>query len=147
MRALDHYGWFIFNIAIPLLAPLALLPLVKLPTFFREHSRGLFLRAVEHGQMLWAALPMSASACYVLTGVLGRPDANRELVLLSVGAHVCLLVASAAVIVLGAMESCVVQPNSRIGPNWILCASILLTLTTAGLHFLAYLHLVAPAAI
>jgi hypothetical protein len=62
----------VFNVAIPLLAPLALLPLAKLPHFFREEVASI-RRAIEGGQLLWAAIPMSASACYLLASALDGP--------------------------------------------------------------------------
>ena len=145
MRPLEHYGWFLINIAVPLLAPLALLPLAKLPDFFREHSRDMLRRAIGHGQMLWAALPMSASACYALTSALAHSAPDRHLSLAYLGAHICMIALSAAGIVLGAMESCLAASGAPRITNGILRYSLVLTAITAALHFLAYLHVVQPA--
>lgn len=146
MRSLEHSGWFLVNIAVPLLAPLALLPLAKLPNFFREHSRGVLRRAIEHGQLLWAALPMSASACYMLSGVVGGSGPHRHhLAAAYLGAHICVIALSAAGIVLGTMESCLAASGAPRITSGILRYSLVLTAITAALHFLAYLHVVQPA--
>ncbi|PLQ01651.1 hypothetical protein [Cupriavidus pauculus] len=145
MRSLEHSGWFLINIAVPLLAPLALLPLARLPNFFREHSRGVFRRAIGHGQMLWAALPMSASACYMLSGAIGGSSPDYHLSLAYLGAHICVIALSAAGIVLGAMESCMAASGTPCIANGILRYSLVLTSITATLYFLAYLHVVQPA--
>lgn len=146
MRSIEHFAWFLINIAVPLLAPLALLPLARLPLFFREHGRGILRRAIEHGQMLWAALPMSASACYMLTGVLGHSHPDRYLSLAYLSAHICTIALSAAGIVLGAMESCMAS-SERMDrtSNGILRYSLSVTAITATLHFVAYLHVIQPA--
>ncbi|RZT41454.1 hypothetical protein [Cupriavidus agavae] len=140
MRALEQFGWFVFNIAIPLLAPLALLSLVKLPAFLREQSRGVVRRAVEHGQMSWAALPMNASACYLLGGSLTNPAIAPQLVLAAITVHVSLLVLASIVIVLGALQSCSDQPLLSWGTNSIFHTSWVVTATTAAAHFTGYLY-------
>ena len=144
MLSPEHYGWLLINIAIPLLAPLALLPLVKLSTFFRDRSHGMVRRAVEHGQMLWAALPMSASACYMLIGALEHTESGHSGGLIYLGAHICLIALCATGIVLGAMESCIAAGNARHTSSAILRYSLALTAITAAMHFLAYLYVVQP---
>ena len=90
--AIELFGWFVFNVAIPLLAPLALLPLAKLPYFFREQSHGIVRRAIEGGQLLWAAIPMSASACYLLATTLDEATWNRQYMWMGIATHVFLIV-------------------------------------------------------
>lgn len=49
-HAFALFGWFIFNVAIPLLAPLALLPLARFAEFSHARSNGIVRRSVENGQ-------------------------------------------------------------------------------------------------
>ena len=37
----EQVGWLVFNVAIPLLAPFALLPFAKVPVFSRSRSHGI----------------------------------------------------------------------------------------------------------
>jgi len=62
----ESFGWFVFNVAIPLLAPFALLPFAKVAVFSRARGNGIVRRSIQDGQLLWAAIPLSASACYGL---------------------------------------------------------------------------------
>ncbi|RZT42254.1 hypothetical protein [Cupriavidus agavae] len=45
-HAIEMFGWFVFHVAIPLLAPLALLPLARLPEFSRSRSGGIVRRSL-----------------------------------------------------------------------------------------------------
>jgi len=145
MRGLEQFGWFVFNIAIPLLAPLALLPLLKLPTFFREHARGAVRRAMEHGQLLWTAIPMNASAGYVLGQHLNSSPADRAGMWVMLCSHVTLIVLASVFVLLGTMEASLRSEPSSNGPNWILRASIALTTTTAAMHLGGYIWLLRPS--
>lgn len=142
MPPLEHAGWFLVNIAIPLLAPLALLPLVTLSTFFHGHGRRIVRRAVEHGQLLWAALPMSASACYMLIGALLQVVPGRPIALVFLGVHICMMALSATGIVLGAIESCVAPDSRSRTNNRFLRFSLALTAITAAFYYFAYLYVV-----
>nr|WP_315594821.1 hypothetical protein [uncultured Cupriavidus sp.] len=145
MTVSGQFSWFLFNIAIPLLAPLALLPLIKLPYFFRKYSRGIVMRAIEHGQMLWAVIPMSASACNLLAQHMGGNSANQDLMWMVMCGHIVIIVLAAGMVLLGAMESCLTtQPGTSGRPNLILRASLLLTCISAGGHFAGYSYLIQP---
>ena len=145
MTVSGQFSWFLFNIAIPLLAPLALLPLIKLPYFFRKYSRGIVMRAIEHGQMLWVAIPMSASACYLLAQQLGKTTANQDVMWMVMCAHIVVIVFAAGLVLLGAMESCLASQSRSSSSNWILRLSLLMTGVSAGGHFLGYVFLILPA--
>jgi hypothetical protein len=144
--AIELFGWFVFNVAIPLFAPLALLPLAKLPYFFREQSHGIVRRAIEGGQLLWAAIPMSASACYLLATALDESIPNRQYMWIGIATHVFLIVFAAVLVLLGAMEasSAVTRPRGR--PNWVLRVSIGLTIVSAAAYFGTYAEFVQPVA-
>lgn len=105
------FGWFVFNIAIPLLAPLALLPLVKIPRALRQRSRGVVMRTIQNGQLLWAAIPMSASACYLLAQHLGLAGARSQWMWTALTAQVALIVYAAVLVLLGAVEANLAPPG------------------------------------
>ncbi|MEN7526226.1 MULTISPECIES: hypothetical protein [unclassified Cupriavidus] len=144
MRGLEQFGWFVFNIAIPLLAPLALLPLLRLPTFFREHARGAVLRAMEHGQLLWTAIPMNASAGYVIGQQLNKSSANPALMWVLLCGHVALIVLASVLVLIGTMEASLRSDTCAHGPNRILRVSVTLTAITAAMHLGGYIWLFQP---
>ncbi|MBV8272277.1 MAG: hypothetical protein JO067_08400 [Cupriavidus sp.] len=143
-RTIELFGWFVFNVAIPLVAPLALLPLAKLPYFFRKQSHGIVLRAIEGGQLLWAAIPMSAAACYLLAMTLDEATLNRQYMWMGIATHVFLIVFAAVLVLLGAMEASCAGTRPRNRPNWVLRVSIGLTIVSAGAYFGVYAEFVQP---
>ena len=143
-RTIELFGWFVFNVAIPLLAPLALLPLAKVPHFFREESHGIVRRAIEGGQLLWAAIPMSASACYLLASALDESHWNRQTMWIGIAMHVFLIVFADVLVLLGAMEASAAVTRPRNRPNWVLRISVCLTIVSAGAYFGIYAELVRP---
>ncbi len=144
MRALEQFGWFVFNVAIPLFAPLALLPLARLPSFFRSRGRGIVRRAVEHGQMLWAAIPMSASACQLLATMLDASTGPRQWLWAGMALHVFLIVIASAMVLLGAMQASVVPAPPQIRP-WLLWGSSLVTFVCATTYFAIHISFSVPS--
>lgn len=143
MRDFALFGWFVFNIAIPLLAPLALLPLIKIPRALRQRSRGVVMRAVQNGQLLWAAIPMSASACYLLAQHLGINDIRNQWMWTALTAHVALIVFAAVLVLLGAVEASLAAPGAA-APKWPLVLSLIVTAASAAAHYFGYTMLILP---
>jgi len=113
---------------------------------FPTHHRGIVSRAIKDGQLLWAAIPMSASACYLLATTLDEATWNCQYMWMGIATHVFLIVFAAVLVLLGAMEasSTVTRPRDR--PNWVLRVSIALTVVSAGAYFGVYAEFVqAPA--
>lgn len=137
------FGWFVFNIAIPLLAPLALLPLVKIPRALRQRSRGVVMRTIQNGQLLWAAIPMSASACYLLAQHLGLAGARSQWMWTALTAQVALIVYAAVLVLLGAVEANLAPPGTT-PPKWPLVMSLIVTTASAGAHYFGYTMLILP---
>jgi hypothetical protein len=146
--AIELFGWFVFNVALPLGAPLALLPLVRVPSFYRAHRGNVVWCALKDGQLLWAVIPMSASACYLLASALEVPDASgdvRQYIWLAMTAHVTVIVVASVLVLFATMDA---HRREAIGPArapkiprvWIWLAGV-----SGGLHFLGYVALVRPS--
>lgn len=144
MRDYALLGWFVFNIAIPLLAPLALLPLLKIPRALRQRSRGVVMRTMQNGQLLWATIPMSASACYALAQHLGIDALRSQWMWTALTAHVALIVYAAVLVLLGAVEAILTTPGTA-APKWPLFMSLIVTTASAAAHFFGYAMLIRPA--
>lgn len=53
--------WLLFNVGVPVCAPFALLPLLSFSRFYRESSKGIAIRSVQNGQLLWVLFLVVAS--------------------------------------------------------------------------------------
>jgi hypothetical protein len=127
----EQVGWLVFNVAIPLLAPFALLPFAKVPVFSRSRSHGIVRRAIQDGQLLWAAIPLSAGACHGLAGWIEHAEGPHLGAWMLLCLHVLLIVAGSVLVLLGAMDA---HPRSRgkcAEVNLVLRFSILLSLVSA----------------
>lgn len=141
----ESFGWFVFNVAIPLLAPFALLPFAKVAVFSRARGNGIVQRSVQDGQLLWAAIPLSASACYGLACWIDQADGARLGAWILLGFHVLLIVACSVLVLLGAMDA---YPRSRRNPleaNRILRSSVFLSCMSGGASALAHMGWIANA--
>ncbi|EKZ96710.1 hypothetical protein D769_24013 [Cupriavidus sp. HMR-1] len=144
---IELFGWFVFNVALPLGAPLALLPLARVPSFFRAHRRGIVWHAIKGGQLLWAVIPMSASACHLLATALEVPgvsDALRPYIWFVMVIHVVVIVAASVLVLFATMDAhqrdvLAHSQAQRIPRSWIW-----LTCMSGGVHFVGYVALVRP---
>ena len=135
-------GWIVFNAVIPLLAPFALLPFAKVPEFTRSRSRGIVRRAIQDGQMLWAAIPISASACYALAVWIDQADHSRVDAWVLLCMHVLLIVAGSVLVLLGTLDA---HPRSRrkhAKAGMTLYLSVILSCASAAAY--AYAHVALP---
>ncbi|MFP3481010.1 hypothetical protein SB780_39825, partial [Burkholderia sp. SIMBA_057] len=57
---LSCLSWLFFNVGVPVFAPIALLPLLGFSRFYRQTSRGIAIRAIQDGQLLWVVISMCA---------------------------------------------------------------------------------------
>ena len=144
---IELFGWFVFNVALPLGAPLVLLPLARVPSFFRAHRRGIVWYAVKDGQLLWAVIPMSASACYLLASALEVPDGSggaRQYMWIFIAAHVTVIVVASVLVLFATMDAhrrnAVGHAREQEIPRfWVWLAGV-----SGALHFLGYAALVRP---
>ncbi|MFM0120219.1 hypothetical protein P0D73_15330 [Paraburkholderia sp. RL18-101-BIB-B] len=99
--------WLLFNVGVPVCAPFALLPLLSFSRFYRESSKGIAIRSVQNGQLLWVVISMCASACYEIGSALGEASTNSTLVFMLAGLlwHVLFLVVASILVTFGAADS------------------------------------------
>lgn len=134
IATLDLLGWFFINITVPLLAPVALLPIARVPRFYRRHSRGIVVRAIQDGQLLWTVIAMSASACHALAGQFNvdLPPGPQRLIWLGITWHVGMIVGASALVLMGAMDAHPTRRGADLQPNHILRLSVVLAMLAAA---------------
>lgn len=107
LEAFAFIGWCFANVVIPLFAPLALLPLIRVSLAYRVSGKGLARRAIQEGQLFWTVIAMSASACHLIgVGLAGGLD-GRGLIFAWVGLvwHTGTIVLASALVLVGATDS------------------------------------------
>jgi hypothetical protein len=104
---LSHLSWLFFNIGVPVCAPFALLPLLSFSRFYRESSKGIAMRSVQDGQLLWVVISMCANACYEIGSALGEASNNNTPAFMLAGLlwHVLFMVAACILVSFGAADS------------------------------------------
>lgn len=104
---LSRLSWLFFYVGVPLFAPVALLPLLSFSRYYRHAAKGIARRSVQHGQLLWVAISMCASACYEIGCALGGASTDGMRVLMFAGLiwHGAFIVASSIVVSFGAADS------------------------------------------
>lgn len=65
-------AWLLLTIAVPLIAPVAPLPLLALSRRFRHRARELLHRSIREGQSCWSAIALSAAAAFESAEALTR---------------------------------------------------------------------------
>ncbi|MFM0257046.1 hypothetical protein [Paraburkholderia sediminicola] len=104
---LSHLSWLFFNIGVPVCAPIALLPLLRFSRFYRQSSKGIAIRSVQDGQLLWVVISMCTSACYEIGSALGEASTKNTLAFMLAGLlwHVLFIVAASILVLFGAADS------------------------------------------
>lgn len=110
---LSRLSWLLFNVGVPVFAPIALLPLLKLSRFSRPVSKGITKRSLQDGQLLRVVISMCASACYEIGAALGdaSSDGARALMLAGLLCHGIVIVAASVVVSLGAADPTLRPPS------------------------------------
>ncbi|PQV45802.1 hypothetical protein [Paraburkholderia sp. BL21I4N1] len=100
-------SWLFFNVGVPILAPIALLPLLGFSRFYRLASRGIAMRCVKEGQLLWVVISMCASACHEIGGALSHASSDGTRAMLFAGLlwHGMFIVASSVIVSFGVADS------------------------------------------
>jgi len=134
MESLQFLAWIIVHIAIPIFAPIALLPLLALSRTFRLSVNGVVYNAVKNGQLLWAGIAMCAGTCYEIALYLGNASPlGRSMAWLGLTACIFVITFSAVLVMLGAIDGLDEGGDAyREEPSRIMVISILLTAAAAG---------------
>lgn len=133
MDTLQFIAWILVHIAIPILAPIALLPLLAVSRTFRSSANGVVYNAVKNGQLLWVAIALCAGACYEMGAYLEHATTVGHAFAWT-GLFFCmfLITISAVLVMLGAIDGLDDSFDARKAePSRIMIFSILLTAASA----------------
>ena len=139
-------GWLLLNVAVPLLAPIALLPLLGAGEKYKGRVRELIMRSLQEGQLFWTVIAMCAAASYEAAVHLGELRGTQEDV--SIGStiawtaivwHIAVIIISAVLVLLGTMDAAdkeihaaTIQTAARMGQTpRIMMVSIWMAAVTA----------------
>jgi len=100
-------GWLFINVGVPLLAPIALLPLVTLSRSHRTSGKNLVLNAIQDGQLCWTVIAMCAGACYDLAGMLDVSTSGSARAIAWTGLvwHIVFVIGSSTLVLIGTMNA------------------------------------------
>ena len=101
-------AWVLLNVAVPLLAPIALLPLLGVSEQYRYDVRRLIRRSLQDGQLFWTVIAMCAAACYEAAGHVAAPEYSEISKVISsfiIAWHVVVIVASSVLVLVGAIDA------------------------------------------
>lgn len=133
---LIRLSWLFFNVAVPVFAPVALLPLLNFSRYYRHAARGITRRSIQDGQLFWVVISMCASACYEIGNALSEAPTHSTLVLMLAALlwHVLFIVAASVLVCLGAADAAV-RPARHAGEqerdSWLMWFSMLITVIVA----------------
>lgn len=107
IELLAHLSWLLSNVAVPILAPIALLPLLNFSRAYREVAGDVLKAALQHGQLFWTVIAMSAAASYELGRALDQPmfASSRSWIWVGLVWHMAFIVGSSVVVVFGAADA------------------------------------------
>lgn len=112
-------GWLILNVAVPLLAPIALLPLLGARRRYVGKVKSLIRRSLGDGQLFWTVIAMCAASWYEAAVRLGELQGSVEQVSNGrffawavIGWHIGVIVVSSVLVLFGTMEAVEMEPES-----------------------------------
>ncbi|MBA5606915.1 hypothetical protein H3H36_16280 [Duganella sp. FT3S] len=108
MELLKFLAWLLLNIGVPLLAPIALLPLLFASKLHQGNVGRLIHRSLQEGQLFWTVIALCAAACYEAAGHVAcgeDPDTSKVIISIAVGWHVLIIVGSSVLVLLGAIDA------------------------------------------
>lgn len=136
MEFLKFLAWLLLNVGVPLLAPIALLPLLFASEKYCGDVKTLIRRSLQDGQLFWAVIAMCATACYEAAGQAANSpslDTARATMWLALALHVVIIIASSVLVLLGAIdaEGRSTRATGSDGPPRIMVISIWMAAVTA----------------
>jgi hypothetical protein len=104
------FGWLLVNVAVPILAPIALFPLLSVGKKYRGRVRELIMRSVRGGQLFWTVIALCATASYEAAVYMSELEGEaisvgRMIAWTAIAWHITIIVISAVLIVLRTMEA------------------------------------------
>ncbi|WP_244147177.1 hypothetical protein [Paraburkholderia bryophila] len=143
---LSRLSWLFFNVGVPILAPIALLPLLGFSRFYRRASKGIAIRSVQGGQLLWVGISMCASACYEIGGALGNAPSDGARALLFAGLvwHGMFIVTSSIIVSFGTADSmprAAGENSEKVSERLLMWASLVITTLVAASYSISHYSL------
>ncbi|MFM0738335.1 hypothetical protein PQQ51_13915 [Paraburkholderia xenovorans] len=140
---LSRSSWLLFNIGVPVFAPVALLPLLHFSRYYRHVAQGIARRSIQDGQLFWVVISMCASACYEIGGLItdASTRSNLPLLLAALLWYVLVIVAASILVCIGSADAADRLARNASGeePNrWLMWLSILVTAVVAASFFASH---------
>jgi hypothetical protein len=105
-------GWLLLNVAVPFLAPIALLPLLGASKKYNGRVSELVRKSLQEGQLFWTVIAVCATASYEAAVHLGELKGSVADISLSITIawtiiiwHIVIIIISAVLVLLGAMDA------------------------------------------
>ncbi|HZV64474.1 MAG TPA: hypothetical protein VFG03_06150 [Telluria sp.] len=112
MEYFKFTAWFLLNVAVPLLAPIALLPLLSTSKRYPGTVKKLVRRSLQDGQLFWTVIALCAAAWYEAAGNLQRLSGNHDAVNIgiiiawvAIAWHTLIIVFSSVLVLFGTMDA------------------------------------------
>jgi hypothetical protein len=104
---LARLGWFLPNIGVPVLAPIALLALLNFSISYREIAGDVLKMALQHGQLFRTVIAMSAAASYEPGCALGQPMSvsNQAWIWVALIWYAAFILGSSVLVVFGSADA------------------------------------------
>ncbi|MGK5035963.1 hypothetical protein [Janthinobacterium sp. LB3P118] len=105
-------GWLLLNVGVPLLGPIALLPLLGAGKKYRGRVRKLIRRSLQEGQLFWTVIAMCAAASYEAAVHLGELKVTPKdisfgstIAWTAIVWHSAIIIISSVLVLLGTMDA------------------------------------------
>jgi hypothetical protein len=111
MEFLKTLAWILLNVGVPLLGPIALLPLLGASKKHRGNVGRLIRRSLQEGQLFWTVIAMCAAACYELAGHFSSEGTRAEaqtraaIIWFGISWHVLIIVGASVLVLLGTIDA------------------------------------------
>lgn len=127
-------AWAAINILVPVLLPLLVLRLLRIPKVTANLARDSVIKSIGKGELFWIAMGMAAAACYELFALqkLTTTAAGFGLVWLALWMHLGIILCSAIVVGLSSLNAASSTGNSHVPDRRVFWASIVTLIVTAS---------------
>lgn len=126
-------AWFAINILVPVLLPLLILRLLRVPQVTARLARNSIVKSIGKGELFWVAMAMAAATCYELFALQKLVSTSNSfgLTWLVIWIHLGIILCSAIVVGLGSLN----EPSPSCGnphiPDrrvfWVSIATLIVT--------------------
>ena len=111
MEFFKFLAWLLLNVGVPVLAPIALLPLLGLGKKYKGKVKMLIRRSLQEGQLFWTVIAMCAAAWYEaashmnMAGTQEQVENIKIIGWIAIGWHIAIIIGSSVLVLLGTMDA------------------------------------------